>query len=182
MKDVFLIHISGRNPGILLLLHIIQTDRPVINGGISGEISTQIAERYLKHGSNGNLPVIIWAGANNNWETEIVKRDIRRMVGKNKRFLILEVMNGSHPERWRGTPYYENNLKLNKDIASEYGENHFVWIKRELQKYMFNQQDSIDVFEHDAVPTSLRSDWLHHNNLANQKIAALLAERLKCNR
>jgi hypothetical protein len=156
--------------------------RPLINGGISGEISTQIAQRYANHGRDTSSPVIIWAGANNNWETEVVKADIRRMVGTNKHFLILELMCGSLPERWKGSPYYENNIKLNNDLATEYGEEHFVWIKKELQKYMVNRQDSIDVFEHDAVPTSLRSDWLHHNNLANQKIAALLAERLKCNR
>ena len=152
---------------------------PIFNGGISGQTSTQIADRYLKRDSYINSPVILWLGANNNWHSSTIKADIRRMIGDNPNYWVLEIMSGSLPERWKGTDYYEHNIQLNNELAAEHGE-HFVWIKSELQKYMTTAQDSIDVIEHDGVPTSMRSDWLHHNNLANQKIAALLAEKLNC--
>lgn len=177
---------SENGPGYLayptyLALIMGRDPATIFNGGEGGNTSTQIADRYISRTTFLSGAVIIEAGSNNNWWSEVIKADIRRIIASNgtDKYLILDVATGNLPERWPGTDYYAHNEQLNNEMEAEFGSMHFLRIKPYLQQHMDgSKQDSIDVFVNDCEPSSLHNDFIHRNNLGNYWTAQAIAERI----
>jgi len=144
-----------------------------LNRGVSGETSTQIKDRFLLDKEAWNRPVVIWAGRNNWTDPTTVKADIAEMVSKltTDRYLVLGIIKASVPFDQSGIDV------LNAEIATIYG-NHFVDMQSGMFQ-IFNPSLTLDVNSHAAgyMAWSLRSDWLHWNNLGNYEIAKLVSTK-----
>ena len=136
--------------------------RPVYQGGVGAETSTQIATRMLAAPTKNSWTTIIWAGANNATDPTTVESDIASMVsslGGNTHYLILTIPNGS--AAISGTTAYNDIIAINAWIASNYPNNYF-----DIRTYLIQHglsdvgitptgQDNTDI-ANDTVPTSLR--------------------------
>lgn len=155
----------------------------VFNGGVAGENSLQIINRFMADTAKRTWAHIIGTGRNSLNDTASVLRSIDSMVAAmhHKKYFILEILNGNYPDvEWKGNPAYENITTLNNRIALKYPE-HFLYIKPYLQLFALpNYEDSLAV-AHDCVPVSLTQDELHINPNGNQKIVDLIIMNLlKC--
>ena len=165
----YLAQMLGRDPGT------------IINSGVSGDISTSIADRYLNRTVGLHAALLGELGSNNNWSAATVKADIKRIIGNSKKYFILDIATGNLPDRWPGheSGYYDHNEKLNDEIEAMVGPDHFIRIKDYLQLHMDgSHQDSVDVFINDCEPSSLHADFIHRNSKGNYWMARAIAERL----
>lgn len=151
----------------------------ITNKGVGGETSTQIKDRLVADTGNYGRSVIIWAGRNNYVDATTVKADIATMVSTigHSRYLVVSILNGEYGGEYKGLMYYNMIVQLNADLKAIYGSRYV-----ELREYLVSlhdnsAQDLID-FGHDIVPTSLRSDPIHLNNLGYQKTAEFFNQRL----
>jgi lysophospholipase L1-like esterase len=166
-----------------------KTGMEVVNGGVKGQTSSQIAARMLASPDLHRCPTILWAGRNNYDQAQTVLRDMEAMVsalalaGNTNRFLVLGVINSSYGGyEDRGTLPYRLIVDLNRALAERFGDR-FVPVREILiDAYdSKNAGDRLD-FSHDVPPGSLRSDALHLNesgyellvdHLLKQKMALL---------
>ena len=143
------------------------------NGGVAGETSTEIKNRFLLDTGKHSYPSIIWVGHNNYSSPTTVKSDIAAMVSAlgHQRFIILSILNGEYVPQYAGNADYVTITTLNNDLATLYGSRYI-----DIRAYLVSQynpsipQDVVD-FGHDIVPSSLRSDNLHLNDLGYKKVA-----------
>ena len=137
----------------------------VINQGVSGDKSTQIAARMVDSTQYYSSPVIIWAGRNNFRDTTQIRADIATMVSKlkHKDYIILGVTNGQYDLELKGASDYVIINKLNASLAKIYGS-HYIDIRAYLVS-LYDPTNAQDVKDHnnDIPPSSLRYDDQHLN-------------------
>lgn len=142
------------------------------NKGVPGETSTQIKTRFLAEPDKWKYPTIIWAGRNNNGDPTTVKADIASMVEKipHDRYLILGIIVATNESP-------TSIQSLNADLKAIYGDR-FI----NMQDYLLTIYDPTipqDVTDHgnNVIAWSLRSDWLHLNNLGYFYVAKAVSTR-----
>lgn len=147
-----------------------KTGMEVVNGGVNGQTSSQIAARMLAAPHLHRCPTILWAGRNNYDQPQTVLRDLEAMVsalalvGNTNRFLVLGVINSSYGGyEDRGTVPYRWIVDLNRTLSERFGDR-FVPAREILidAHDPKNAGDQTD-FVHDVPPGSLRSEALHLN-------------------
>lgn len=141
----------------------------VYNGGIGGEISTQIKTRMIADTDKYDFITVIWAGNNNATDITTVKEDIATMVSNlvdTKQYIIIGMsINSAYPS---GTGTYTTIKQLNSDLEVLYPNNYI-----DIHDYLVNEalsdagiaptaQDIADI-ANDVVPDSLRNDAIHLN-------------------
>lgn len=150
--------------------------RYVYNGGISGQISTQIKDRMIAATDKYSWPTIIWAGQNNYSDTAIVLADIATMVAAlgHQNYVVLSVLNGNYPVLYKGTTGYNRLIRLNDSLATIYGDR-FLNLRNYLvsQYNPSNAQDVID-YDRDIIPSSFRVDEIHMNKSGYDTIARFI--------
>ncbi|MGV3558198.1 SGNH/GDSL hydrolase family protein [Larkinella arboricola] len=152
-----------------------------INKGISGQTSSQVAERMLADKEKHSYNTIIWVGRNNLLNPEQIKADIASMVAAlgHDRYLVLGMINGDFDENEQVfTQRHQSIMKLNGDLYKTYGD-HYV----NIHAYLLSQYDPAqmqDIVDHtyDIVPSSLRIDELHLNQKGNQKVAERILQSI----
>jgi lysophospholipase L1-like esterase len=153
-------------------------NRPTRNGGVSGEISSQILARILADDVPHNRVSIFWMGRNNYRDAVTVEADIAAAIAHlhgDRRFLVLSIINGDYEGEQAGSAGYAEIEKLNSDLAAQYPEN-FVDVRSALVA-SYNSSDARDVASHaaDEPPASLRVDALHLNAAGNWVVARTIA-------
>ena len=152
----------------------------VINEGVSGNTSKQIAARMVDSTRYYSSPVIIWAGKNNFRDTTQVKNDIALMVSKltHKDYLILSIINGEYTLEQKGNSDYVIINKLNAYLSATYGS-HYIDVRSYLVSH-YDPTKPADVtdFNNDIPPASLRSDSLHLNAAGYTLVAKKVYESI----
>lgn len=134
--------------------------RPIFNGGVGGETSTQIRTRMLPVVSRHEDFTIIWVGRNNFNDGVTVQSDVSSMVSAlgHERYLVLSVLNAS--AEGSGSPNWARILALNSNLENIYGATHY----RDIRTWLVNSalavvgvtptsQDLTDV-ANDVIPAS----------------------------
>jgi lysophospholipase L1-like esterase len=133
--------------------------KEVLNGGVGGDNSSQIARRYANSPQLWNLPLVVWAGRNNFMSAETVLTDIANLISRNNsgKVLILSVINGQLPGEQKGGKGYLQLTALNRALAERYGPQFLDVQSALVQAYdPDNPVDRLDYAE-DRVPYSLRA-------------------------
>jgi hypothetical protein len=129
-----------------------------INGGVEGNISTQVATRYLASPEFWNLPLIIRVGNNNIASTSTILADIASMIAVNTsgKFLILPPLNGQAANFQSGGSLYVNLTSLWTSLVAAYPNN--TYDDRADLVAAYDPANPVDVLNHteDRVPASLR--------------------------
>ena len=163
-------------PSLLTYLY----HRPTVNRGVPSETSGDIKSRMLRRSKpSREETVVIWAGRNNADLPEQIKSDIQEMVASlnpGSKYLVIGIINADEPEERKGQEEYNKIIQLNKDLALIY-KARFVPI-REILISNANRRFAADIenLDQDVVPSSLRFDELHLNDLG-QAIVANSVER-----
>lgn len=148
------------------------------NGGIGGQTSTQIKDRYLADVTGKKHIVnIFWIGRNNLDAPATIKADIAACVANTSsgKYLVLGVLNGATEPN--STQEYDDIEQLNSELASTYGAR-FVDVKAYLlTKGDGGEADNQNIAD-GIVPASLRSDGLHLNDAGYGHVADLLAAKI----
>jgi lysophospholipase L1-like esterase len=159
------------------------SNRPVYNGGVGGQISTQIASRMIADTAKSSWTAVIWAGRNNYTDPSTVEADIASMVaslGSNSHYLILSVMNGSSVTEDAGGAGYAQITGINNYLAATYPGHYFdirEWIiQNGLSQagIATSSQDQTD-YGNDVPPIDLRFDGIHLNAAGYQLVAQQVA-------
>jgi len=167
-------------PGVASKLSEIAGGRQVMDGGVAGQTSTQIADRMVQDSAHDAWVTVFWYGGNNQNQPEAIKADLARSVASlapgNERFVVLPVLNQAAPWERRGTPTYQTIIELNQELAALYPDN-FLDIRSHLVG-LYNRNSPADVadFQDDVVPTSLRADGVHLNHEGALAVARRLLE------
>lgn len=172
-------------PAFAANLQLLVGSRPVFNGGVVGETSTQIAARQLADPGHRSAVNVFWYGANNPKHPDQIKADLAASIAAlapgNNHFLVLSVVNVANPEGEPGGEAYADIVALNQELARIYPDNFF-----DMRGYLvsqYNPNSGQDMADHqmDLVPSSLRFDEIHLNNdgsvLVAQKVKALIDAR-----
>lgn len=142
--------------------------------GVSGAFSVDIKNRILAEpASQLAQPTTILAGYNdatNGVSSTTIENNIALSVAglKTNHYLILGIPTGSNTPST--TPAYTVIVSVNSFLANTYGNN-FLDIRQYLMtKGNGSAQDNSDIFG-GLVPSSLRADYIHPNDLGNYYIA-----------
>jgi hypothetical protein len=159
---------------------MLEPNRSVFDGGVTGETSTQIAARQLADTTRRGWINVLWYGANNPDDPLRILADLAASVatlaGGNNRFIVLSVVNEAKPQSSVGSATYATILQLNAQLAALYPNNFF-----DMRAYLLahpnpaNPQDLVDVQNGD-VPSSLRVDEIHLANDGSLLVATKLKE------
>jgi hypothetical protein len=149
-------------------------------GGVGGETSTQIKDRFLAATSLHGRNIVIWAGRNNYASPATVLADIAAMVAAipHQRYLVLSIANST--SELSGSAGHTDILALNASLASTYGAHYF-----DIRGWLISNglsdagitptsQDNTDI-GNDVPPSSLRSDSLHLNTSGGGVVARKVA-------
>lgn len=143
----------------------------VYNGGIGGEISTQIKDRMIAAPERYSTYALIWAGHNNADAPTTVKADIATMVGAltSPKYLVLGLLTSS--VSIKGSAAYNTITTMNNELAVTYA-GHYLDIRAALIA-AYDPNNAQDVIDHanDVTPSSLRSDALHLNTAGYTLVA-----------
>ena len=167
-------------PGYAALLGQIAGGRQVFTGGAAGLTSTQIANLQVNDAAHDDWVNVFWYGGNNQTDAETIKADLARSIASlapgNQRFLVLGVVNQAAPAERRGGADYDTIVRLNADLAAQYGER-FVDI-REFLVGLADPGNPADVVDRqdDVPPTSLRVDGIHLNEAGSTAVARKVLE------
>lgn len=151
--------------------------QPVYNGGVSGETSEQIRDRFLAETATKNGVNLIWVGHNDIAQSAKILPAIQAMVAglTHTRFLILSVITDQNQRS--GTAGYNVVAAVNASIAAAFPSN-YVDVRAALVA-AYDPGDPTDVTDHagDTVPQSLRktADILHLNTAGYAVVAATVA-------
>jgi len=155
-------------------------DYNIYNGGVGGNISTQIKDRMAASPDKYSYTTIIWAGYNDLVAPAAVEADITAMVnllGMNNHFKILSILTGAIERK--GSVRYTAAMEINNWIAKTYPD-HYYDVRGYLVS-LYNPALPQDVIDHDndIVPSSLRVDHIHLTGAAyvmvGEKIAGLIS-------
>ena len=167
-------------PGYAAQLRQIAGSRQVFDGGFAGLTSTQVAELQVRDDVHDDWVNVFWYGGNNQTDAETIKADLARSIASlapgNQRFLVLGVVNQAAPAERRGGADYDTIVRLNADLAAQYGER-FVDI-REFLVGLADPGNPADVVDRqdDVPPTSLRVDGIHLNEAGSTAVARKVLE------
>ncbi|RZL50542.1 MAG: hypothetical protein EOP00_03945 [Pedobacter sp.] len=151
------------------------TNTTCFNMGVGGETSGQIKLRMLADLTKRDQGfIIIWVGRNNYYNKLEVLNDIREMVSslKHSRYCVLSVINGDYGayERLNGEGY-QSIISINKDLKNEYGSHYLDVRKFLVNSYRKDDINDLDDMKNDIIPSSLRTDRVHLNDLGYQIVA-----------
>ncbi|HEY3331414.1 MAG TPA: SGNH/GDSL hydrolase family protein [Capsulimonadaceae bacterium] len=155
--------------------------RKVVNGGVGGQTSIQIKERFLAAPEKFGDIVVLWAGRNNYFEPDTVKSDVAEMVDKvtTDRFLVLSILNMK--TEGKGTGGLATILRLNQDLATRY-KGHYIDIRSAIvDAYDKNSPQDVADHDNDVTPSSLRVDGIHLNTAGYKLVADKVLEYMKAN-
>jgi hypothetical protein len=166
-------------PFVALNLGVLVPDRVVFQGGAVAETSTQVAARVIADTDRHNWINVLWMGNFNSDDPPTIKRDIAASVAAlpaNAHYLVLGIMTEAVPEDYKGTAKWQSIVQLNSELAVTYPQN-FIDIRSYLVG-LYNPNNAQDVadFQHDVVPSSLRSDAGHLNNDGSVAVASKVKE------
>lgn len=156
--------------------------RAVLDRGVAGQTSSQIADRQAADAGARDDVAIFWYGGNNQWDPDRIRADVARSVAAlapgNQRFLVLPVLNQAGPAERRGGSVYEGIVRLNAQLAADYPQN-FVDVRSALVQAAdpANAQDRQDLRD-DVPPTSLRADGVHLNAAGYALVARVVRDAL----
>jgi len=152
----------------------------VLNEGIAGETSTEIKNRMVNQTDYFKQPVIIWAGRNNYGDSLTVLSDIATMVNKlyHSHYIILGILNGDNKNEVKGHSEYNKILAINNKLSTLYGQNYVDIRSYLVSKYNPKIATDVKNFNDDVVPSSLRNDYLHLNDLGNSLVAKKIHENM----
>lgn len=166
-------------------------------GGSAVSVGSSPVPLVVNAGTLNNFGETIWVGRNNLNEPSQIMADIAAMVanlGSNKHFVIISIMNGSGEGIGTGT--YNSVVAINSLIQATYPNNYI-----DLRGYLANSitingqtttQGLVDAkitptstdlsdIAANIVPSSLRTDSLHLNNIGYPLIANLVVVKLSPN-
>ena len=141
--------------------------------------------------SHRNDLTVIWSGRNDPKQDSFIPTilsNISSMVNylenNHDNFLVISVCNGASQTEGFGSSIYSNIILLNNKLSLIFGNNYV-----DLRKYMVEQalydsliiptnQDLIDI-SLDCIPTSLRSDSVHFNEIGYQMAGKYIAKVIK---
>lgn len=152
------------------------TGYAIFNGGRDGGDANAISDRMLADTMRHSLPTIIWAGNNHEFVPEEIANievDIAAMVAAlgHDRYLVMDIINGDWVNKYKGTPWYNEIVGLNRRLAATYGPR-YVPI-REFLVSLYDPNNAQDVIDHerDIIPSSVRVDQIHLNDYGYRKVA-----------
>ena len=131
---------------------------------------------------------VIWSGRNDPKQDSYIPTiiaNISSMVNylenNQKQFLVLSVCNGNRQTEGIGSDVYNNIISLNNQLYSTFGNNYV-----DLRKYMVEQaiydakitptNDDLNDISSDCIPTSLRYDHIHFNEIGYQMAGKYIAK------
>jgi hypothetical protein len=161
-------------PFVALNLGVLMPDRVVFQGGAAAESSTQVAARVIADTDRHSWINVLWMGTFNSDDPVSIKRDIAASVAAlppNAHFLVLGIMNEAVPEDYKGTAKWQSIVQLNSELAVTYPQNYFDVRSYLVGLYNPNNAQDVQDFQHDVVPSSLRSDAGHLNNDGSVAVA-----------
>jgi len=134
----------------------------VYNGGVGGNTSPIILERFLASPEKHGEPTIIWSGANSaNGSASIVIDSIASMVEAltTDEFIVMSPMGNSTATI--GTQYRANLNAIRDSLSASYGSK-FLDIEQHIID-SYNPSVPQDVIDHNngITPSSLRVDTIH---------------------
>lgn len=140
-------------PGVLAGL----TGKSVLNGGVGGDTSTQIATRMLADSPRWPFFTIVWSGRNNYAAQSQILTDVASMVAvlpTPERVLVLSILNGE--TGGIGSLQYTQIINDNLALSGAYPNNYLD--VRAFLVSKFNAGNALDVFDHmqDVPPSTLR--------------------------
>ena len=167
-------------PGYAAQLRQIAGSRQVFEGGFAGLTSTQVADLQARDDAHDDWVNVFWYGGNNQTDAATIKADLERSIASlapgNNRFLVLGVVNQAAPAERRGGADYATIVRLNADLAAQYGDRFFD--VREFLVGLADPAQPADVIDRqdDVVPTSLRADGVHLNVAGSTAVARRVLE------
>lgn len=168
--------------GYASVLAGIAPGRPVFDGGVAGETSTQIAQRQTRDSAHRGWASVFWYGGNNQWDPDTIAADIARSVASlepdNGRYLVLPVLNQAVEQERRGGWLHARIIDLNAQLARTYGDR-FLDVRQLLVDAAGDTpQDQRDRRD-DVPPSSLRSDGVHLNRAGYGLVARAVLQALE---
>lgn len=156
--------------------------RTVLNGGVGGQISSQIKARFLADPQEFGDLTIIWAGRNNYGDPDTIKADIAEMVDRltTDRFLVLSILNARTEPK--GGPLHDTIVKLNRDLADRYKDRYLDVRSALAAAYDKSKPDDVADHDNDVIPSSLRSDGVHLNSAGYRFVANMVLNCLSANK
>lgn len=157
----------------------LNTGLNIYNKAVAGQTSSEAKTRFDASPTTYGFNRIIWLGRNDfsiNAATAsaTIKANIAAMISAigHDRYLVFGVTNKS--DEPTGNATLNAILAHNSDLANLYGSKFF-----DVRSFLLTQgnnstQDNNDIAA-GLIPTSLRADGTHFNNLANNKIATQVA-------
>ena len=155
------------------------------NGGIGGDYSQGIANRFLNHPEYWNLPTVIWSGRNDFWEPTVVKASIASMVAKlTQPYIVFGILNADGETI--GTSNYNSIVALNSDLAALYPNNFWdarAWFNGiclsggQYYSTLCTAQDKTDS-TNGLTPSSFRNDTIHPNAKGQYVFAIYIAQNI----
>lgn len=136
-------------------------NRQLFNGGVGGEISTAIKDRFLASGRRQLS--FIWAGNNNPEDTATITADVAAMVADlpHTDYLVFGVINGDYENRKVGGADYLDILATNAALQATYGARYFDIRTYLMAHYDPNDPDDVQDIADGIIPGSLRGDAIH---------------------
>jgi hypothetical protein len=162
-------------PFVALNLGVLMPDRVVFQGGAVAETSTQVAARVIADTDRHGWINVLWMGNFNSDDPPTIKRDIAASVAAlapNTRFVVLGVMTEAVPQDYKGAAKWQSIVQLNSELAVTYPQNYIDIRSYLVSLYNPNNPQDVQDFQHDVVPSSLRSDAGHLNNDGSVAVAS----------
>lgn len=140
------------------------------NGGVPGEDAPAIRARMVAAVDKHKWPTIIWAGRNGFTDTAAVLSNIAVMVdtlraNRNERFYVVSILNPIGAPI--GTGDYNLIIYLNNRLKALYPNNYIDLRRYLVLKYNPDIPQDVTDFTNDVIPSSLRVDGTHLNELGN---------------
>lgn len=114
---------------------------------------------------------IIWLGRNNTSSPDLTKicldaiaACVKHLKAKNKRFVVMSILNGEYPNEYSGGTVYQRIIDTNNAIKEAYPENYLEVRGPLVRSYNPELEQDVLDFSHDIVPASLRNDSIHLND------------------
>jgi lysophospholipase L1-like esterase len=170
---------TGTPPGLPFpsVLQKLLPGSDVLNSGIAGQTSSEIAARFLANPSLWSDYTVIWVGRNNYSETTRILGDVADMVAAlpaPKKFVVLSVLTADFPNEYIGQSGYSLIHSVNEALRSAYPANYIDILNFLVSQYNPRSQQDIADNAHGIPPSSLRSDAVH----LSARGYALVAQRV----
>lgn len=159
-------------PPLSVALQLDYPDRQIFDGGVVGETSSQVLQRFRADAGHRDWITVFWCGHNNlkfdPASAPQVKADLAAMVAGlapgNNDFVVLSLLNDANLAP-RGSALYDTVMALNADLQALYPAQYL-----DVRSLMAAQGDANDMAI--DVPASMfRADEIHLNGAGSQFVA-----------